>query len=52
MRDETFETLRSHYNEQEIVEITWVNALENYYNLISIPLGLESDGLCAIAQAK
>ncbi|MDP3937615.1 MAG: carboxymuconolactone decarboxylase family protein [Deltaproteobacteria bacterium] len=50
--DETFETLRKHFNEREIVEITWVNALENYYNLISIPLGLESDGLCAIAQTR
>lgn len=52
VRDETFEKLRDYYNEREIVEITWVNALENYYNLISIPLGLESDGLCAIAQTR
>ena len=52
VRDDTFETLRTYYNEREIVEITWVNALENYYNLISIPLGLESDGLCAIAQTR
>ncbi len=52
VRDETFEKLRNYYDEQEIVEITWVNALENYYNLISIPLGLESDGLCAIAQTR
>ena len=50
--DATFENLRKHFNEREIVEITWVNALENYYNLISIPLGLESDGLCAIAQSR
>ena len=50
--DDTFGALRKHFNDREIVEITWVNALENYYNLISIPLGIESDGLCAIAQNR
>lgn len=47
--DATFEALRPHFSEQEIVEITWLNALENYYNLINLPLGIEADGLCAIA---
>ena len=50
--DATFETLRNHFNEREIVEITWVNALENYYNLINLPLEIESDGLCAIAESR
>jgi AhpD family alkylhydroperoxidase len=50
--DETFERLQAHFNEQEIVEITFVNAAENFYNLIGVPLGLESDGLCAIAQTR
>jgi alkylhydroperoxidase family enzyme len=50
--DSTFEELRKHFSEQEIVEITWLNAVENYYNLINIPLEIESDGLCAIAQAR
>jgi len=50
--DVTFEALRKQFNEQEIVEITWLNAVENYYNLINIPLEIESDGLCAIAQAR
>ena len=50
--DETFEALRKHFSEREIVEITWVNAIENYYNLINIPLEIGSDGFCAIAQAK
>lgn len=49
--DETFAELRRHFDDREIVEITWVNALENYYNLINIPLGIESDGFCAIAAA-
>lgn len=46
--DETFERLRKHFSEREIVEITWLNALENYYNLLSLPLEIEADGLCAI----
>ncbi len=50
--DATFEELRKHFNEREIVEITWLNALENYYNLINIPLEIESDGFCAIALAR
>jgi alkylhydroperoxidase family enzyme len=50
--DATFETLRKHFSEREIVEITWLNAIENYYNLINIPLEIESDGFCAIAQAQ
>ena len=52
MDDATFERLRKHFNEREIVEITWVNALANYYNLINVPLELEADGLCAIAQRR
>jgi AhpD family alkylhydroperoxidase len=28
----TFESLRKHFQEWEIVEITWLNALEDYYN--------------------
>lgn len=46
--DEIFERLRQHFSEREIVEITWLNALENYYNLISLPLEIEADGLCAL----
>jgi AhpD family alkylhydroperoxidase len=48
--DVTFEALRKNFSETEIVEITYINALENFYNLINIPLEIESDGLCAIAQ--
>lgn len=50
--DATFAELRRHFNETEIVEITWLNALENYYNLLNLPLQIESDGLCAIAQRR
>ncbi len=47
--DPTFVALRKHFSENEIVEITWLNAVHNYYNLINLPLEIESDGLCAIA---
>ena len=50
--DATFAELRRHFDEREIVEITWLNALENYYNLLNLPLGIEADGLCAIAQRR
>lgn len=50
--DETFAELRRHFNDREIAEITWINALESYYNLINIPLEIGSDGFCAIQQAR
>lgn len=46
--DETFEALRTCFTEREIVEITWLNALENYYNLLNLPLGIASDDLCGV----
>jgi len=50
--DESFETLRKHFDEREIVEITWLNALSNYYNLMAVPLELESDGFASLAEAR
>ena len=46
--DATFEELRRHFSDQQIVEITLLNAFENYYNLVNRPLEIESDGLCAL----
>jgi alkylhydroperoxidase family enzyme len=50
--DATFENLRKHFDEREIVEITLMNALENFYNLLNIPLEIESDGLLEIASSR
>jgi alkylhydroperoxidase family enzyme len=50
--DETFERLRKHFSEREIVEITLLNAIENFYNLVNLPLEIESDELCRIAQMR
>jgi alkylhydroperoxidase family enzyme len=43
--DACFSELQRHFNEKEIVEITWLNAVENYFNLIAKPLQIPSDGL-------
>jgi hypothetical protein len=29
-----------------------MNAVENFFNLLNGPLGIESDGLCAIAEHR
>jgi len=47
--DASFETLRKHCNEKEIVEITWLNAIGNFFNLMAVPLQLESDDFTALA---
>jgi AhpD family alkylhydroperoxidase len=46
--DATFERLRAHFSEREIVELTWLCAIGNYFNLIAVPLELESDGFEAL----
>jgi AhpD family alkylhydroperoxidase len=50
--DEIFENLRKYFDEREIVEITWLNALSNYYNLMAVPLEIESDGFASLAEAR
>lgn len=46
--DETFERLKAHFGEQEIVQITLLNAIENFYNLMNAPVNIGSDELCEI----
>jgi len=46
--DDVFAALQEHFTAEEIVEITLVNAAENFYNMVNIPLEIESDGLCAL----
>jgi len=50
--DGTFDELREYFNDRDIVEITLLTAIQNFENLVNIPLGIGSDGLCSIAQAK
>ena len=47
--DSVFEALRKHASEKEIVEITWLNAVGNFFNLMAVPLELESDDFMALA---
>jgi AhpD family alkylhydroperoxidase len=49
--DATYGELAKHFSEREIVEIVWTNAVGNYFNLLAVPLGLESDGLAELALA-
>ena len=49
MRLEPIENLRAHFSEREIVEITWLNAIGNYFNLLAVPLALESDDVVSLA---
>lgn len=43
--DDCFAELKKHFTEQQIVEITWLAATENYFNSMAKPLGLKSDNL-------
>ena len=39
------------FDEREIAELTLSNAIENFYNLLNLPLEIESDGLEALARS-
>lgn len=48
--DAVFAELRLHFDDRGIAELTLSNAIENFYNLLNVPLQIESDGLEAIAR--
>lgn len=48
----TFADVRVYFDEREIAELTLVNAIENFYNLLNLPLEVESDGLETLARAS
>ncbi len=47
--DATFAELRRLFDEREIAELALSNAIENFYNLLNVPLEIEADGLEALA---
>lgn len=47
--DAAFEELRKHFNENQIIEILALNAFEQFYNALTIPLQIGSDGLQLLA---
>jgi AhpD family alkylhydroperoxidase len=50
--DATFEQLRDHFSEREIVELTWLQAFTTYFNRMAVPLGIGSDGFCEIQAGR
>lgn len=46
--DTTFASLRAHFDERAIVELTWLCAFTTYLNRLAVPLGIGSDGFCAL----
>jgi AhpD family alkylhydroperoxidase len=48
--DENFAALRKHFSETQIIEILALNAFEQFYNALTIPLEIESDGLQKLAE--
>ena len=46
--DETYNGLKNHCSDEEIIEITYIAASENYLNRLIKPLGIGSDELCEI----
>jgi AhpD family alkylhydroperoxidase len=49
--DANFAALKRHFSEEQIVEILALNAFEQFYNALTIPLEIESDGLQKLAEA-
>lgn len=50
--DTCFAELRKHFTETEVVEILALNAFEQFYNAMTVPLEIESDGLQKLAENK
>ena len=50
--DATFEALRSHLDDRQIVELAWLNGIANFYNFQAVALELESAGLADLAAEK
>ncbi|RRJ29400.1 carboxymuconolactone decarboxylase family protein [Halocatena pleomorpha] len=48
----TFKELRTHFDDREIVEITWLNVTQKYINLINIQIEIKLDHPCVIAKSK
>jgi len=48
-RPATREAVKAHFTETEIVELTWLNAAETYFNLLGTPLNVGSDDLSGVS---
>ena len=50
--EETTSRLKQLFSEREIVEITWLNAVEHYYNMMNRPLGIGLGDTCEVEFGK
>ena len=48
--DENFAELKKHFSEEQIIEILALNAFEQFYNALTIPLVIKSDGLQKLSE--
>jgi AhpD family alkylhydroperoxidase len=48
--EETFSALKQHFSDTQILELTVCVAAENFYNRLTAPLEIESQGFCAIGR--
>lgn len=46
--DQIFDALRPHFSQREIVELTTLIAIENFFNRVNGPLGIESQHFCVM----
>jgi AhpD family alkylhydroperoxidase len=46
--DDVFAALRAQLSENEVVQLTWLCAFTTYLNRMAVPLGIGSDGFCAL----
>jgi AhpD family alkylhydroperoxidase len=49
IEETTCAAARQVFTEREIVELTWLQASETYFNMLAHPLGVPSDGLATLA---
>lgn len=50
--DQTYRELEKYFEDEEIVQITILNGVENYYNLVNAPMNIGSDKLCELQVMK
>jgi AhpD family alkylhydroperoxidase len=49
--DETFQELKQHFDDKEIMELTIAIATENFFNRLNAPLGIEAQGFCTLPES-
>jgi alkylhydroperoxidase family enzyme len=48
--EELFARLRTHFTEDQVVELTAIAAFENFRSKFNVALGVEAQGFCALPQ--